>query len=97
MSDLTDGLDPKPTVIPVSKRAAVWHAMKEVAPELWTLCNERTIYGPPPRALPDGLFVQLVACLADTKKREILRKLLLDLLADDIVKQVENPYEEEQP
>ena len=94
MSEWTDGLDTEPAKIPMSKRAAVWHAMKEVAPEISTLCDERCIGGPPPRALPDGLFVQLVACLADTKKREILRKLLLDLLAADVVKQIENPYED---
>ena len=45
----------------------------------WKDRNKRS-----PSSLSNGMFVSLCACFADEKKREILKELFLDLIADDL-------------
>lgn len=61
-----------------------WRALKEVAPDLARFENRGWNNGAPPSELSKSLYVALCACFAEPTKREILRALILDLLADDL-------------
>ena len=61
-----------------------WTHLKFRVPLLRRLKDRYYRPGVPPRPVSDGLFLALCASFADPTKREILRGLILDLLADDL-------------
>ena|SRR6266478_1155832 len=61
-----------------------WKRLTEVAPDLARFDMPGWNAGHPPSEFSKSLFVALCACFADPTKREILRDLILDVLADDL-------------
>ena len=67
-----------------------WKKLLQLSPELAELLPHDVRWERPlPRPMADSHFVSLAACLADPRKRAILRVLLLDLLGDDIVELIQ--------
>lgn len=58
--------------------------LKRLCPSLQKLADNPRYQTPPPRPLERCGFLALAACFADPTKREILRALILELLADDL-------------
>lgn len=58
--------------------------LKRLSTTLNILVFDPRYQTPPPPRLAKKEFLQLVACFADPAYREILRALILDLLADDL-------------
>jgi hypothetical protein len=84
----SDGLDPFPSPNSMPKRSPrweKWQALLEIAPELRKLQRSGPNEVPPPREISDFLFLGLIACMVDPRKREILRAVLFDLLNDDFI------------
>ena len=78
--------DPFTTVNPYpSKSQANWHRLYDIAPQLRRFYIDTWANLPPPKPTDRDAFVALAACMCDPDRREILRALLFDLLADDIV------------
>jgi hypothetical protein len=72
------------TPVPMSPAKKRWEELKKVAPLLAKLERRHWNETPPPRVMNDPMFIALAACFCDPTKREILRTLILDLLADDL-------------
>lgn len=79
------GLNPDKPTVPARENGRGWHDLKRLAPALAKYESRNWRSQRIPRPLSDPLFASLVACLSHREKREILRALLLDLLADDII------------
>lgn len=92
--DLSAGISPGPLPDLISPRRRAWLALKHLAPDLWRIDPPGRNETPAPRPLPDDMFIKLIACLADTRKRAILRALLFDLLADDFADMIETSHKE---
>lgn len=78
--------DPYQTINPhPSPSQANWHRLYEIAPQLRRFYLDAWANYPAPRPIDRDAFVALAACMCDPQRREILRALLFDLLADDII------------
>lgn len=69
---------------PLPERWQRWLNLLEIAPAIELLgplsVNQRI----PPEDTDDKTLLSIAACFADPRRREILRALILDLLADDL-------------
>jgi len=69
---------------PLPERWQRWLNILEIAPAIESLgplsINQRI----PPEDIDDKTLLSIAACFADPRRREILRALILDLLADDL-------------
>jgi hypothetical protein len=77
---------PRKDGIPQCPYRQKWNELLKIAPQIDSLGQtdirrEKTI----PKPMADYLFLSLVACFADSKKRHIIRAILLDALGDDLV------------
>lgn len=68
-----------------------WFDLYEIAPDLKSLHPIARNNARPPREMSDLLFLNLCRCFSVKRKREILRALILDLLADDILDILQEP------
>lgn len=68
-----------------SSSQAAWQKLYEVAPSLRRLYLDAWANLPAPKPTDRDTFIALAACFADPERREILRALLFELLADDFV------------
>lgn len=68
----------------LSPRQRAWQRLLKVAPNLTRFEPLGSDSTNVPNPLANGLFLALCAAFADPVKRDILRALILDLLADDM-------------
>lgn len=62
-----------------------WRRLCNLVPDLDRMRHVRNLNQvPPPRPMTDAAFLAFAACFADPVKREALRTLVFDLLADDL-------------
>lgn len=61
-----------------------WYELYQIAPHLRELYGSSANQRRPPRPLADSTFLSLAACFSDSRKREVLRALIFDLLKEDL-------------
>lgn len=62
-----------------------WYDLLAISPELKQLHADYRRQKKPPDPLKDWLFLSLCAAFADPNRRSILRTLILDLIASDLM------------
>lgn len=87
--------DPYSTVNPYPSQSQVkWHGLYKLAPELRRLHLDAFANLPPPSPTTRKDFLSLCACFCDPQRREALRALIFDLLADDFIELLQYSREE---
>jgi len=67
-------------------RWKLWSRMVDIAPGLEELGYTRANENPPPYPLSDKMMLAIAASMTDETKREIWRRILVNLLTPDIIR-----------